>query len=112
MNNISFGNRKKTLKSRMITAKELNGCTASVGSCPIYLIENLRYYSVSEGKYSINNNNGVYQEFDGYWQLSSHVNSIEYARKIYYRGSTVSQLVSSTSYGVRSVIAVPKSYLE
>ena len=112
IDNTLLGNNKEPLKARLPKGSELSSCTATAGSCPVFLVENLKYYNVSNDKYSINNNSEPYQKIDGYWLIQSHINSTEYARKIYYRGSVVSQAAASTTYGIRPVITVPKSYLE
>ena len=112
IDNTLLGNLDKPLKARLLKGNECLSCTATAGTCPVFLVENLKYYNVSNDKYSMNNNSESYQIIDGYWLIQSSINSTEYARKIYYRGSVVSQAASSTTYGIRPVITVPKSYLE
>ena len=105
------------IKARLPRYDEISaaGCTETAGSCPVWLMENMRYWNVSNDKYSMNNNSEGYQDIHGYWLLSSYQDLSIYARLVYLMGRFInSGAVTSTPnfYGIRPVITVPISDLE
>ena len=115
-NDQNFGNLTEPLKAKIPTRDELNkaGCTGSNGSCPVWLMENITYRNVSNDKYSMNNNNEIYQQnIWGYWTLSSLANSATHAYLVVADGAIVGW-GNRTTYdcvGARPVITVNTSDL-
>ena len=110
-----IGNSNNPLKSRLPKKSEVNraGCTGSKGSCPVWLMEYIHYYDVTNNvgidKYSMNNNKS--NNNNGYWLLASHDDRIMFARAIRFYGNVHSynflQIRYTNQYGVRPVITVP-----
>jgi hypothetical protein len=115
-NNQIFGDLIYPLKSRLPKQNEITeaGCKGNVGSCPNWLMENLKYYAISNDKYAMNNNSETYQKIQGYWLLSSDLNKSTDARIVecYGRLNQGYGYTGYTNFGARPVITIPKSYLE
>ena len=114
-NTTTVGTSEKPLKARLPQESELKigGCTTSNGSCPVWLIENMKYYNVNNDKYAVNNNSEANQNFLGYWLLPSRQDKMSNAYSIYYFGCIRNyNLTPDNKTGIRPVITVPKSYLE
>ena len=111
---IIIGTSLKPIKARLPKYSEVNGvnCTGSAGSCPVWLMENIKYYNVSKDKYSMNNNSEVYQNINGYWLISSTIGYSNRAYVINYYGYVQGDSQTKSNNGIRPVITVPKSYLE
>ena len=109
----TVGTNLKPLKARLPKQSEVMGagCTTSGGSCPTWLMENMKYYNVSNDKYSMNNNNENYQIFHGYWLLSSYPNQYQHAYFLYYTGKLSHGYSRYYEGGLRPVITVPIDYL-
>ena len=119
-----IGNTTEPLKARLpkyeeVYNKDTNDtthCHSSEGSCPTWLVENIKYYNITYGgisdKYSMNNRSEVNQNIWGYWLLSSDPGNSSYARLVYYNGG-VSNYTTAYAFhgGVRPVITVSKSDL-
>ena len=106
------------LKARLPMKKEIEdtNCSTVLGSCPEWLIGNLRYWESSRNLYTINNDNTSQTSnynLVGYWLLSSADNQ-DYANYISYPGCLDRNNCTSYSYsnGIRPVITVPISDLE
>ena len=113
--NTLIGTSIYPLKARLPKFSEVReaGCTVGAGSCPTWLIENMTYYNVSNDKYSINNNDEVYQnQIEAYLTMSATPNHPARVRIIYYTGGINSNYTIGSKHGVRPVITVPKDYLE
>ena len=94
--------------------------TSSYGTCPKWIVKNLRYTDVTDyagyDKYS----NNISSEYDisivehivGYWNLSSHSSGSSYS--IFGEGAIVGDqsTVTTSHHGIRPVITVPKSMLK
>ena len=89
----------------MLIEVSSGGCSYVEGTCPIWLMENLQYYNVTNDKYSINNNSETYQNIKGYWLLSS-LNGVDNAYRIGYSGRETYGQISTGNFGVRPVITV------
>ena len=119
--NSLIGTSSEPLKSRLAEEQEVkqNGCGPGFGLCPIWLVENMRYFDttskISFDKYSMNNNNDAYQNINGYWLLSSYQNNINKSKNVeYYVGistSSTGYAANFNLYGIRSVITVSKDDL-
>ena len=116
VNSDPIGNINFPLKARMPNQKEIENttCREKVGTCPIWLIENLKYYNVSNDNYAINNNDEPYQNINGYWLLASDRRYWYSAHMIRFDGSRWYNyhVLYTAPYGIRPVITVPKEYLE
>ena len=114
-NIVTIGTNIKPLRSRLPKLNELNAVEChgvTVGVCPAWLMENMKYYNISDDKYFMNNNNEVYQNIMGYWLLSSGPNDSTLAHQVLYYGLVSYAVTTNNSnYGVRPVITVPMSYL-
>ena len=120
--NIIQLDNNKLLKARLPKKSEISeNCTdycsncglSSYGSCPIWLMENIRYIDIHNNKYEINNNNEVNQNIYGYWLLSSVFTMFGRANYVHSIGEIRYHDVSHTNdVGIRPVITVPISYLE
>ena len=113
-NTATVGTASKPLKARLPKQSEVMGagCKTVSGSCPTWLMENMTYSNVSNGKYSMNNNSEAYQnQIYGYWLLSSHPGYSTYARGVYYFGSVGFGSTTDGGCGARPVITVSKSNL-
>ena len=109
-NTTTLGTSAKPLKARLPKYSEINeaGCTGSNGACPVWLMENMKYYNVANDKYSINNNDEAYQNIGGYWLLSSTLGSstgVRYAGSNGHMGANSGTGLSSL--GARPVITAP-----
>lgn len=105
----TIGSVGKPIKSRLPMYSEVSGieCTESYSSCPIWLIEYLSKGNMT--KYALNEH---IEGINGFWLLCSHENS-RYAKAIGNLGHITGSATSrNTTYGIRPVITVPKSYLE
>ena len=116
----------KPLKARLPREDEVisqdAGChvyssNADEGTCPVWLVENLKYQNVSSyagsgntDKYNeINSNNGITNIY-GYWLLSSGLGNSSFARIVYCDGSVGYSYTSDAGFdGVRPVITVSLS---
>ena len=116
VNNIVIDTIEKPLKARLPGKKEIldTECKTSMGSCPVWLVENLKYYSVTNDKYSINNNNETYQSIHGYWLLPSFNgnNQCAYSVSKFGRLESHDHNNDKNFSGIRPVITVPISDLE
>ena len=113
-NTATVGTSSKPLKARLPKDSEVTGagCTGSNGSCPVWLMENMTYFNVSNDKYSMNNNGEAYQnQIYGYWLLSSYPGYSDYARRVYYFGLVGRGNTTVGDYGARPVITVSTSDL-
>ena len=132
--NTTVGSNILPLKSRLPKQGEISqeevGChiwtsDSDYGTCPTWLIENLKYINVSSyagsgniDKYSMNNNSSSIQNIQGYWLLSSCLGSNLSARSVGYGGNISYGQVSYNGVGVgnaggiRPVITVLISDLE
>ena len=113
-NTSTVGTASKPLKARLPKQSEAMGagCKTVSGSCPTWLMENMTYSNVSNGKYSMNNNSEAYQnQIYGYWLLSSHPGYSTYARGVYYFGSVGFGNTTDGGCGARPVITVSISDL-
>ena len=113
-NTTTVGTLSKPLKARLPMMSEVTvaGCIGSSGSCPIWLMENIKYSSVTNDKYSMNNNSEAYQNIQGYWLLSSNPDYSGSAHYVYCNGSVSIDDTTNGNYGARPVITVPKAYLQ
>ena len=102
---------------------EFSSSNNNTGSCPEWLVENLRYAgnSLSPGaNYSINDShkNDATSKIYGYWLLSSTSANSSSARYVYLEGNVRSNAsvrnegTNSSNYGARPVITIPSSALE
>ena len=107
---ILYENGKK-LKARLSKYSEMSQCNIGVG-CPVWLMENLKYYNTNNDKYSMNNNNETYQQIYGYWLLDSTPGNRYNVRYIDHIGHIANISAGGDSYGIRPVITVPIVYLE
>ena len=113
-NIIRVGTSSKPLKARLPIMSEVTSaeCTWINGSCPVWLIENMTYYSEANDKYSMNNNSEAYQNIQGYWlQPSYPINNITLALTISYYGRMGNSETTNGRRGLRPVITVPMSDL-
>ena len=115
----------KTIKARLPKLSEMIssnvGCHLMIssndwGSCPVWIVENLRYENVANDKYSINKENDyrspIYN-IQGYWLLTSSSSSLKYARAVSKEGViSGGESGFNNYYGARPVITVPISDLE
>ena len=105
----------KPIKARLPKYSEVtgSGCTGTAGSCPSWILENLRYWN---NYYSINSNNisgTPINNILGYWLLSSYSYNSENGRNICYVGRIDYSLSGcGVNHGIRPVITVPISDLE
>ena len=104
----------KPIKARLPKNSEIykNHCDKWSGTCPVWLVENLRYDGIQDDKYSLNSANisgtSIYNIY-GYWLLSSNPGDSDYARNVTYSGSMLENSTSVViSIGIRPVITVPK----
>ena len=105
----TVGTESKPLKARLPKESEVTeaGCTTGRGSCPVWLMENMTYWNVSNDKYSMNNNSEAYQkQVYGYWLLSSYPGNSTVARSVFYYGNVFYSQTTNGSYGARPVITV------
>ena len=110
---LTIGNQDSPLKARlpMQTELEYNGCKLYSGAtCPVWLIENLRYWEVPEDKYAINKNLGL-DKTNGYWLLASSDKGSDNALHIHSSGYIIGYNTNDTNYGIRPVITISKSNL-
>ena len=111
-----FGNTTEPLKARLPREDEVKPsdnslCTTSTGSCPMWLVKNLKYWNGANNKYSDNQNNGITNIY-GYWLLSSYPGLSSYARFVNYGGYVGNDGTSdASSHGLRPVITVSLSDL-
>ena len=100
------------IKARLpkISEVKASGCNKSMETCPVWLIENLRYDG--RGKYSINSEyisgTPIYN-INGYWLISSY--SIKsFSSSLIHRDGYISgnNAYLTNDYGVRPVITVSK----
>ena len=113
-----FGNTEYPLKARLATFNEIldAGCELSAsdestnGSCPIWLMENMKYYNLNNDKYSINNNDESYQNILGYCLLSSSASSVG-ARMVGAHGIVGSNYVTANIFGIRPVTTIKEGDL-
>ena len=107
-NKTTIGTSAKPLKARLPKESEVTGagCTTGAGSCPVWLIENMKYYNVSNDKYSMNNNTEAYQYILGYWLLPSHPSFATSSRVVNYDGYVGSGKTSDANFGIRPVITL------
>ena len=113
-NTTTVGTSSKPLKARLPKQSEVMGagCTTSNGSCPVWLMENMTYYNVSNDKYSMNNNSEAYQnQIYGYWLLSSYPGYSDHASYVNYNGRVFDNYTTYGKYGARPVITVSTSDL-
>ena len=112
-NTTTVGTASKPIKARLPKQSEVMGagCTTGAGSCPTWLMGNMKYYNISNDKYSINNNSEAYQNIQGYWLLSSTQGYSYRACGVYYYGRVHNIDTSKGIYGARPVITVPVSDL-
>ena len=105
----TVGTSSEPLKARLPKYSEVNGagCAGNVGSCPVWLVENMKYWNVLNDKYSMNNNSEAYQSIEGYWLLSSYPGYSTYARGVRYLGYVDYFSITDGRYGIRPVITVP-----
>ena len=105
----TMGTISQPLKARLPKMSEINGadCVGINGTCPVWLMENITYFNVSNDKYAMNNNNDAYQgNILGYWLLSSKSGNFQ-AHFIWYPGRWFYFYTTRPGYGVRLVITVP-----
>ena len=113
-NTTTVGTSSKPLKARLPKESEVTGagCSGSLGSCPVWLMEYMTYHNVSNDKYSMNNNSEAYQnQIYGYWLLSSYPGDSRYARCVDYYGSVFYYGTTNGYCGARPVITVSTSDL-
>ena len=86
-------------------------CSENEGSCPAYLLDNLRYHNCNGNKYALNSANisGTAKEnIAGYWLLASYFNYNYGAYYVAYHGKiTYVNTRNVNSSGIRPVITVP-----
>ena len=103
----TIGTSAKPLKARLLKQNEMSTCTWKSGSCPVWLMENMTYYNVSNDKYSMNNNSEAYQnQINGYWTLSSVSDYGNIVFSISYNGIGSGDSTTYQFYGTRPVITV------
>ena len=105
----TIGTISQPLKARLPKMSEINGagCVGINGTCPVWLMENITYFNVSNDKYAMNNNSEAYQDsILGYWLLSSRSGNFQ-AHFIWYPGRWFYFYTTRPGYGVRPVITVP-----
>ena len=110
----TVGTSTKPLKARLPKESEVNGagCTETNGSCPIWLMENITYTNQVNDKYSMNNNNEVYQnQINGYWLLSSNEGYSTFARSVNHYGRVDTYNTINGTRVARPVITVSTSDL-
>ena len=111
----TIGTSAKPLKARLPKQSEVMGAGCTTGTCPVWLVENMKYWNVSNDKYSINNNTEVYQNIQGYWLLSSFPGGsltarlMTYGGYIDYNGGNCN--TNNGNYSARPVITVSTSDL-
>ena len=113
-NTTTIGTSTKPLKARLPKYSEVTGvgCKWFSATCPVWLMENLKYCNVSNDKYAMNNNNEPYQNIYGYWLLSSFSgrgSSAGFVRNDGNIGNFANTNVGN--FTVRPVITVPISDL-
>ena len=108
----------KPIKARIPKMSELTvlGCSYNNGSCPAWLVENLKYGDVSSysasgytDRYAINN--GITENIWGYWTLDSMEGNNDRSYSIFYMGKVYEFSTTMSSRTARPVITVPKSEL-
>ena len=102
----------ENLRTRLPYSSEVRssevGCTPSVGSCPLWMVNYLyssSYYSTSNDKVNSAGNNY------GYWLLSSGTGLSYFAPYVYYNGFVGSIYTNGADSGIRPVITILKSDL-
>ena len=125
--NTTIGTIEFPLKARLPREDEVTytevGChvfssDADYGTCPVWLVENLKYRNVSSyvgsgntDKYSMNNGNEITNMY-GYWLLSSSPGNMSTANIVICNGRVINFSTSYAGYyGLRAVINVSKSDL-
>ena len=127
---LTVGNLDSPLKARLPKVKELKdaGCGVArigentqkhYGTCPVWLIENLKYWDVTYNagsnhtdKYIINKDKNL-EDVRGYWTMSSYNSRDNYSYYMYHPGS-VEELNSTwvlLYIGTRPVIEIPEDRL-
>ena len=105
----TVGTTAQPLKTRLPKDSEVigAGCTGWYGDCPVWLMGNIKYYNISNNKYSINDNDETYQNILGYWLLSSGSESYSLVRKVNYDGRINGEFPDCINrFGIRPVITV------
>ena len=113
-----IGTSVEPLKARMPSQKEIVevNCSREEGSCPSWLVENIKYWDGANNKYLVNSKNitGTAEfNISGYLLLSTN-SGYALSEVVTYKGKYASNeygVTSTNMYGIRPVITVPLSDL-